>query len=169
MVEIVREPILFRKSALFVAVRIILQKIFQKDQKIKVKSRVAGDLENRSTERTPWKCFRCGSEDNLISKYPKPPKNEKRQNQVRFNEKVNLACENSKNNNDQKIYASMARMSDNDKCSGRNFGDSSQLTNRILDFGATCHMTPEVSDFISGSLEDTDKHIKVAGGHHVTA
>ena len=30
-------------------------------------------------------------------------------------------------------------------------------------------MTPEVSDFITGSLEDTDKYIEVADGHHVTA
>ena len=30
-------------------------------------------------------------------------------------------------------------------------------------------MTPEVTDFIAGSLEDTDKFIEVAGGHHVTA
>ena len=30
-------------------------------------------------------------------------------------------------------------------------------------------MTPEVSDFIPGSLEDTDKHIEVTDGHHVTA
>ena len=30
-------------------------------------------------------------------------------------------------------------------------------------------MTPEVSDFIPGLLEDTDKHIEVADGHHVTA
>ena len=29
-------------------------------------------------------------------------------------------------------------------------------------------MTPEVSDFFPGSLEDTDKHIEVADGHHVT-
>ena len=28
-------------------------------------------------------------------------------------------------------------------------------------------MMPEVSDFIPGSLDDTDKHIKVADGHHV--
>ena len=32
-----------------------------------------------------------------------------------------------------------------------------------------CHMTPEVSDFIPGSLEDTDKYIGVADGHSVTA
>ena len=29
-------------------------------------------------------------------------------------------------------------------------------------------MTPEVSDLIPGLLEETDKHIEVAGGHHVT-
>ena len=28
-------------------------------------------------------------------------------------------------------------------------------------------MTPEVTDFIPGSLEDTDKSIEVADGHHV--
>ena len=30
-------------------------------------------------------------------------------------------------------------------------------------------MTPEVSNFILGSLEDTDKIIEVADGHHVTS
>ena len=30
-------------------------------------------------------------------------------------------------------------------------------------------MTPEVKDFIPGSLDDTDKFIEVADGHHVTA
>ena len=38
-----------------------------------------------------------------------------------------------------------------------------------LDSGATFHKAPEVSDFIPGSLEDTDKYIEVADGHHVTA
>ena len=32
-----------------------------------------------------------------------------------------------------------------------------------------CHMIPDVSDFIPGSLEDTDEHIEVADGHKVTA
>ena len=71
--------------------------------------------------------------------------------------------------NDQKIYASMARISSNDESSSENYCDSSQLTNWILDSGATCHMTPEASDFIPGSLEDTYKYIEVADGHHVTA
>ena len=43
-------------------------------------------------EYTPWNCFRCGSEYHLIEKCPKPPKeNEKRKNQVSFNEKGNCA------------------------------------------------------------------------------
>ena len=67
----------------------------------------------------------------------------------------------------KKIYASMARMSGNDECPSANFGDSSQLTNWILDSRTTCHMTPYVSDFIAGLLEDTDKYIEVANGHHV--
>ena len=63
----------------------------------------------------------------------------------------------------------MARISNNDEFPGRDFGDSSQMTNWILDSGAACHMTPQVSDFIPFSLEDTDKHIEVANGHHVIA
>ena len=60
-------------------------------------------------------------------------------------------------------------MSGNVECPSGNFGDSSKLTNWILDSGATCHLTPEVSDFIPGTLEDTDKHIEFSDGHHVKA
>ena len=60
-------------------------------------------------------------------------------------------------------------MSDSGESPSRDFSDSSHLTNWILDSGATCHMMPQVSDFIPGSLEDTDKHIEVEEGHHVTA
>ena len=63
----------------------------------------------------------------------------------------------------------MARMSNVEKLKNKDYGDSSQLTNWILDSRATCHMTPEVTDFVSGSLEDTDKFIEVADGHHETA
>ena len=63
----------------------------------------------------------------------------------------------------------MARMSIDDKRESKDYGDSSKFTNWILDSGVTCHMTPEVTDFIPGSLEDTDKFIEVADGHHVTA
>ena len=50
------------------------------------------------------------------------------------------------------MYASMAHMSGNDECPSGNFGDSSQLTNWILYSGATCHMIPNISDFILGSF-----------------
>ena len=91
-------------------------------------------MDQRRTERTPRKCFRCGSEDHLIAKFPKPPKdNDKWRKQVRFNEKDNHARDNSQNNSDQNIYASMACMSNNDECPNGNFGDSSKLTNWILD------------------------------------
>ena len=107
-------------------------------------------------ERPHQKFYRYGSEDHLIAKCPKPPKyNEKRRKQVRFNEKGNRACENGKNDDDHKIYASMAQMSSDDKRKSGKYGDSLQLTNWILDSGATCHMTPEVTDFIIGSLQDT--------------
>ena len=60
-------------------------------------------------------------------------------------------------------------MSNDDVRKNKDYGDSSKLTNWILDSGATCNMTPEVTDFIPGSLEGTDKFIEVADGHHVTA
>ena len=60
-------------------------------------------------------------------------------------------------------------MSNNDECPSGNVGDSLQLTNWILDSRAMCDMTPDVSDFIAGSLEYKNKYIEVADGHHVTA
>ena len=63
----------------------------------------------------------------------------------------------------------MARMSNYDVGENKDYGDSLQLTNWILDSESTCHMTPEVTDFIPDSLEDTDKFIEVADRHHVTA
>ena len=78
-------------------------------------------------ERPPQKCFRCGSEDHMIVKCPKPPKdNEKRRKQVCFKEKVDRSCEKGENNDDHNIYTSMARMSSNDEYSSEKYGDSSQ-------------------------------------------
>ena len=160
-----------RQSALSVVVPTILKIFFKRIGNKKEKAREAGDLDNRCTERTPRKCFRCGSEYDLIEELPKPPKeNKKRRNQVCFTEKVNhdlqKECDNIKNNNDQKIYASMVHMYDNNEFPDRDFGDNSKLTNLILDSGATCLMTPQVSDFLPGLLEDTDKDIEVTDGHH---
>ena len=41
----------------------------------------------------------------------------------------------------------MARMSSNAEITRRDFGDRLQLTNWVLDSGATCHMTSEMSYF----------------------
>ena len=74
----------------------------------------------------------------MIVQCPKPPKDsEKRRKSVRFNEKVNRACDNGEDDNDHKIYASMARMSSDDERESKEYGDSLQLTNQILDSGAT--------------------------------
>ena len=126
-------------------------------------------MEKQQTEHTPPKRFRYGSEDPLIAKYLKPPSdNMKQLNQCRFSQRVNRAsqkeCKKGDNDYDQNIYAYMALMSGNDESTSREFGDSLQLTNWILDSGATCHMIPKVSDHL---LEDRDKYIEVADGHHV--
>ena len=107
-------------------------------RKEKEKSHAVDVSSNRNSERLPRKCFKCGSEDHMVTKCPKPPKdNEKWQRKLRFNETSSCACDNCKNNSDQKIYASMARMSSDDECSSEHYGESSQLTNFILDSGAT--------------------------------
>ena len=132
--------------------------MLQKDHKGKEKVRSAGTSSSRILDRPDWKCFRCGSEDHMIAKCPKPTKDiEKRHKSKKSKEKGNRACDNSDDDNDLKVYASMVRISSDDKHEIKDYGDSLQLTNWILDSGATCHMTPEFTDFIPGSLEDTDK------------
>ena len=55
---------------------------------------MSGDSENRRMERTPRKCFRCGSEDDLIAKCPSPhTDNEKQHNKVRSSERGNCALQ----------------------------------------------------------------------------
>ena len=87
----------------------------------------------------------------MIAKCTKPPKDsDKRRKSEKYKEKGNRACDNSDDGNELKVHISMARMSNDDKCENKDYGDSSQLTNWILDSGATCHMTPEVADFVPG-------------------
>ena len=62
------------------------------------------------------------------------------------------------------IYTYMACMYPNEESPILYFGYSYQLTNCILDSGTTCHMTPDISDFIPGPLVETDKYIEVADG-----
>ena len=106
------------------------EKYFKRIRQEKEKARAVGISSNRKSERPPRKFYRCESEDHRIAKYPKQPKNsDKRRKSVRFNEKVNRACENSEDDNDHKIYTSMARMSSDDERKSVKYGDSSQLTN----------------------------------------
>ena len=49
------------------------EKCFKRIRQEKERVRAAGDLYNRQIERTPWECFRCGSEDHIISKCTNPP------------------------------------------------------------------------------------------------
>ena len=117
-------------------------KCLKKIRKEKEKARLAGTSSKKSSDRPAWKCFRYGSEDHMIAKFPKPPKySEKRRKYEKSKEKGNRACDNSDDDNDLKVYASMARMSTDDKRESKDHGDSSPLTNWILDSGATCHMT----------------------------
>ena len=147
-----------------------MEKCFKNIRKEKEKARSAGTSSNKNSDHPARKCFRCGSEYHLIAKCPKPPKDsEKRRKSDKYKEKGNRTCDNSDDEKELKVYASMARMSNDDKRENKDYGDSSQLTNWILDSGATCHMTPEVTDFSPGSLEDTDKFIEFADRHHVTA
>ena len=50
------------------------EKCFKRIRKEEEKSRTAGDSDNRPTEHTTCECFRCISEDQIISKCPNPPK-----------------------------------------------------------------------------------------------
>ena len=84
--------------------------------KEKGKARSAGTSSNKNSDRSAWKCFRCDSENHMISKCPKPSKDsEKRRKSERSKEKGNRACDNSHDDNDHKIYASMARISSDDE------------------------------------------------------
>ena len=70
----------------------ISRKMFQKDQKLKVKARADGDLDKKRTECTPRKCFRCGYKNHQIAKFQNPPKQkEKRQKKVHSRKRGNCA------------------------------------------------------------------------------
>ena len=51
-----------------------VEKCFKNIRKEKEKARSAGTSSNKNSVRPARKCFRCGSEDHIIAKYPKPPK-----------------------------------------------------------------------------------------------
>ena len=141
-----------RQSAHIVDFLTILWKLFLKRTEKKKRNLVLLVLRHtKISDRPARKCFRCGSEDHLIAKCPKPPKDsKKRRKSDKAKEKGNSAKDNSDDDDDLKVYASMARMSNDDVSENKDYGDSSQLTNLILDSGEMCHMTLEVTDFIPG-------------------
>ena len=49
------------------------EKCFKRTRKEKEKARAVDVSVNRRTERSPWKCFRCGYKDHMIAKFTKPP------------------------------------------------------------------------------------------------
>ena len=150
----------------------ILQKNISKGSERKSKISCVSGFGQTTDGAYNSKMFRCRSKNHLIERFPITLKdNKKQQKQVSSSERGNSALQeeynNHDNDNDQKIYASMAHMYDNEKIPSRDFGDSSKLTNWILDSGSMCHMTTQVSGFIPVALEDTDKNIGVGDGHHV--
>ena len=116
-------------------------------------------------------------EDNFIANFPKLDTSDKKVHCNMENPKI-CAYRSTKidktlekityESESQKIYASMARMSTSEEINRRDYGYISQLTNWILDSGATCYTTPEISNFIPGSLAETEKYTGVADGHFVT-
>ena len=75
----------------------------------------------------------------MIAKCPKPPKDsEKRRKSEKYKEKGNRACDNSNDDDELKVYASMAQMSNDDKREDKDYGDSLQLTNWVLESGVMC-------------------------------
>ena len=63
----------------------------------------------------------------------------------------------------------MARTYTIDESTKKYFGDRSELTRLILGSGATCHMKPDVFDFIPESLVETYKYIEVVDRNFVPA
>ena len=81
-----------------------MEKYFKRIRKEKEKACSAGTSSNKNSDRPARKCFRCGSEDHMIAKCPKPPKeSEKRRKSEKSKEKGNRACDNSDDDNDLKV------------------------------------------------------------------
>ena len=106
-----------------------MEKCFKNFRKEKEKARSAGASSNKNSDCPPRKFFRCGSVDHLIAKCPKPPKDGEKKNgkKVSFQdkEKGNSAKDNSDDEDDLKVYASMAQMSNDDVSKSKDYGDSS--------------------------------------------
>ena len=109
---------------------------------------------NNSNGQKTNKCFRCGLESHFIDIFLKPDTSNKKFHWntkkpkicAYISKKIDKTPENiTEEIKSQKIYAPIAHMYSNSKSPRNNYGDRSQLTNMILDSGATCHMTTEIS------------------------
>ena len=100
--------------------------MLQKYQKRKGESSFCWYFVKQKFGSSSSECFRCGYEDHMIAKCPKPPKDsEKRRKSERSKEKDNRACDNSDDDDELKVYASMVRMSSDYKRENKHYGDSS--------------------------------------------
>ena len=81
-----------------------MEKCFKNIRKEKEKAGSAGTSSNKNSDRPARKCFRCGSEDRLIAKCPKPPKGGKNKRKSdKSKEKGNIAKDNSDDDNEPKV------------------------------------------------------------------
>ena len=110
-------------------------------------------------------------EDRWIEYYKKPENIEKRvicntenpKTCAYKSTKIDWVSEhNEKQNESQKIYTSMAWISSNLESPRRYIVDILQMTSWVLGSAATCHMAPEISAFVPGSLVEMDEYIEVA-------
>ena len=117
-----------------------VEKCLKKIRKENEKARSTGTLSNKNSDLPARKCFRCVSEDHLIAKCPKPPKDsEKRRKSEKSKEKGNSAKDNSGDDDDLKLYASMARMSNVDVRENKDYGDNHSLVRtRAAPIGVIC-------------------------------
>ena len=81
-----------------------MEKCSKKIRKEKEKAFSAGTSSNKNSDCPARKCFRCGSEDHMIAKCPKSPKDsEKRRKSEKSKEKGNGACNNSDDDDELKV------------------------------------------------------------------
>ena len=69
-----RENIVQTKCSFCRAAKHSAEKCFERIRKEREKYSAAGDSDNKRMECTPQKCFICESKDHIISKCPKPSK-----------------------------------------------------------------------------------------------
>ena len=83
--------------------------MFQKRSEKKKRKLILLVLRQKKSDRPARKCFRCGSVYHLIAKCHKPPKDgEKKRKSDKSKAKGNSEKDNSDDDNDLKVYASMA-------------------------------------------------------------